>query len=288
MIKRKQFISSRTKLSAGILVTVGLVTSCASPTETPSSTGSKSGAVAAKANAPVGSVAMKLVSGPSDFEAGKESALKFQLTDPATNVPLTKFETTHEKPLHLVVVDEGLTDFQHVHPNMASDGTWSLPTSMAGSGHYFVFADGKVEGGPSFVAKQDLTVTGAPKITAGGFDLSSKTKVGDMVATILNPDALGGDSKTGVRVQVTPPDGWQPYLGAPGHLILIKRDGSEFIHAHPSGMKDGVAEFMADFKSGGVYRAWAQFQRDGKVVTFPFTVEAKQSTASSMQGMPGM
>ena len=94
-----------------------------------------------------------------------------------------------------------------------------------------------------------------------------------------------------VRLKLSRIDGWQPYLEAPGHLILIRQEGDEFIHAHPAkDMKDGVVEFMADFKKPGTYRAWAQFQREGKVITFPFTltVGAAGGTASKSMDMDHM
>ena len=89
-----------------------------------------------------------------------------------------------------------------------------------------------------------------------------------------------------VRLKLSRPDGWQTYLEAPGHLILIRKEGDEFIHAHPAhDMKDGVVEFMAEFKKPGTYRAWAQLQREGKVLTFPFTLTVTSSAKPTSDQM---
>ena len=36
------------------------------------------------------------------------------------------YDVEHEKQLHLIVVRRDLTGFQHVHPTLAADGTWTV------------------------------------------------------------------------------------------------------------------------------------------------------------------
>ncbi len=43
--------------------------------------------------------------------------------------------------MHLIVVRRDTTGFQHVHPEMAADGTWSVPLAVATAGSYRAFAD---------------------------------------------------------------------------------------------------------------------------------------------------
>ena len=43
--------------------------------------------------------------------------------------------------MHLIVVRRDLTGFQHLHPEMAADGTWSTRVRLADAGSYRVFAD---------------------------------------------------------------------------------------------------------------------------------------------------
>lgn len=236
-----------------------------------------------------GNVSIDLLSDSASFASGTVRTLKFRLSDAQGSISKSQFEATHEKLLHLVVVDTALADFRHVHPEVTDDGTWSQAITFAKGGNYLVFADGKLEGGSSFVARRELKVAGEASADPANFDLSADSKSGTLAATILNPKeySVGADSMIQVKLSVA--DGWEQYLGAPGHLILISQDGTEFIHAHPTGMTKGVAEFMATFKNAGVFRAWAQFQREGQVVTFPFTIKVNTSkpakSASSMSHM---
>jgi hypothetical protein len=89
----------------------------------------------------------------------------------------------------------------------------------------------------------------------------------------------------------------QPFIGAPGHLIAISQDGKEVVHTHAilsatqssmSGEREPfqvtsamVSEkgpsfsFKMTTPTGGLYRTWAQFMRDGRVYTVPFTFEVE-------------
>lgn len=236
----------------------------------------------------VESVSLNLLSDSSSFASGAMGTLKFKLADAQGAIAKNRFEATHEKLLHLVVVDSALADFRHVHPEVTEDGTWSQALTFEKGGNYLVFADGKIAGGASFVAKRELKVVGQPSADAPKFELSAESKSGDLSAKILNPTDYGTGSESMIRVGLSVADGWEPYLGAPGHLILISKDGGEFIHAHPTGMSKGVAEFMANFKNAGIFRAWAQFQRDGQVVTFPFTIKVNAASSPAGDSMSHM
>ena len=55
----------------------------------------------------------------------------FRITGP-DGTPVTGYTPTHDKELHLIVVRRDLSGFQHVHPRMAADGTWSVPLAARG------------------------------------------------------------------------------------------------------------------------------------------------------------
>src|SRR5262249_35300089 len=70
---------------------------------------------------------------------GAAGSLSFRIT--GADGPLTEFETSHEKQLHLIVVRSDGAQFRHVHPAMSADGTWSIPWTWPTGGSYRVFAD---------------------------------------------------------------------------------------------------------------------------------------------------
>ena len=69
------------------------------------------------------------------------------------------FEVTHEKRMHLIVVRRDGRGFQHLHPTLGADGTWSAPITLSDAGAYRVFADFQ-RGGEARTLAADLTVDG--------------------------------------------------------------------------------------------------------------------------------
>jgi hypothetical protein len=76
-----------------------------------------------------------------------------------TTGALRDFDLEHDRRMHLIVVRRDLTGFQHPHPEMAPDGTWSTPLELGEPGGYRVFADFK-SGGAARTLGADLHVAG--------------------------------------------------------------------------------------------------------------------------------
>jgi len=68
-------------------------------------------------------------------------------------------------------------------------------------------------------------------------------------------------------------DGLQPYLGADGHLVVLREGDLAFLHAHPQGEPggNGPIAFDVDYPSAGAYRMYLQFRHRGEVHTAGFT-----------------
>src|SRR5690349_3577528 len=64
--------------------------------------------------------------------ANQQGALRFRITGPQGAV--TKYNSLHEKNLHLIVVRSDASQFRHVHPELAADGTWSIDWKWAEPG----------------------------------------------------------------------------------------------------------------------------------------------------------
>src|SRR4029453_12462949 len=77
----------------------------------------------------------------------------------------------------------------------------------------------------------------------------------------------------------------EPFLGAAGHLVMISQDHGAYVHSHPlvSGTGPRI-EFKATFVRTGLYRAWGQFQRHGRVLTAPFVVGVTEEGAGPSAG----
>jgi hypothetical protein len=56
-------------------------------------------------------------------EAGKPTNLSIAISEHGKNVPL---EVVHEMKMHLLVVNEELTWFDHIHPEEQADGSYKV------------------------------------------------------------------------------------------------------------------------------------------------------------------
>src|SRR5258705_7344865 len=55
--------------------------------------------------------------------------------------PVTKYIVNHEKNLHFIAIKHDLSGFQHLHPTMAEDATWSTPLPLPTPGIWRLYAD---------------------------------------------------------------------------------------------------------------------------------------------------
>jgi hypothetical protein len=226
---------------------------------------------------------------------GEERELSFRVLEGGEAV--TDFEVEHERRMHLIVVREDLTGFQHLHPEMDESGTWSTPVTFEDAGEYRVYADFSHDGERLTLAS-DLTIAGEPSYRElPPVETATKTEAGYEVA-IEGESAQAGQAselaftvtRGGEVVDV------EPYLGAGGHLVALREGDLAFLHVHPmgggrqevggeahgghgAGSSEGASSgedirFMTEFPSEGSYRLFLQFQHEGEVQTAEFTREA--------------
>jgi hypothetical protein len=172
----------------------------------------------------------------------------------------------HEKPLHLMLVDPSLTDYQHVHPQpTATKGEWTFSFLPRFGGTYRLFADfTPVATGRGLYANTDLVVSGTaaeprPEIrTAAKEEPSAAPRRGVETPPYTPADnvAFAPVEQEGYRFTLTPtkprprarepidltftvasasgvPVPMQPIMGAYAHLVAFDSDRSGFAHLHP-------------------------------------------------------
>ncbi|WP_433789642.1 hypothetical protein [Actinoplanes sp. CA-252034] len=219
---------------------------------------------------------------------GTPQPFRFQITGP-DNRPVTAYTTTHDKDLHLIVVRRDLSGFQHVHPELGSDGIWSIPLAVPAAGQYRVFADFKPSGHDGLTLGADVPAAGDYRPTP--LPAAARTTTVDGYTVILTGDLTpGASSKVTLSVSKDgkPVTDLQPYLGAYGHLVALRDGDLAYLHVHPDGEPgDGRTTagpdvgFHAEVPSTGAYRLYLDFQHDGKVRTAEFT-----AVAGSVTGVP--
>ena len=175
--------------------------------------------------------------------------------------PVTEFVEQHEASLHLLVVRRDLTGFQHLHPTMAADGTWTADADLAEPGAWRVVAD-------TWPADADAGIAlGADVLVPGD------ASVADLPApaTMVGVDGLMF-MRDGLHITVSPADDLEPYLGQPAHLVAYREGDLAYTHLHPTSDTPGDLEFAQSLPGPGTYRLFLQVKRSGTVVLAEFTV----------------
>jgi hypothetical protein len=72
-----------------------------------------------------------------------------------------------------------------------------------------------------------------------------------------------------------PVTNFENIMGAKGHLVIISGDGEKYLHVHPDEV-EGTLHLHTQFDQVGIYRAYFQFQTNGKLHTSYFTIDVKE------------
>jgi hypothetical protein len=235
------------------------------------------------------------------YQPAQTSTLEFTVVDKdGKRLNQEDYKIEHEKRMHVIVASQDLTQFQHVHPVFdTSTSSYKLPDFVFPvAGQYRIFtdfvvnshdeADGKAGGDMNMskhagVQYQDVIVgditgeqpqpLGQPNTTAtaGGLTVNMTTKPGESAHEKRLSFEIAADGQKVTNLQ--------KYLGALGHLVVLREGDLEYIHTHALttdvAKQTGTVEFDVDFKQPGNYKAFAQFQRAGKVVTTSFVIAVK-------------
>lgn len=188
--------------------------------------------------------------------------------------PVTDFEVEHERRMHVIAVRRDLSDYHHVHPRLAGDGTWEVDLGLEDPGSYRVFADFN-RGGESYTLGIDVSLPGryAPRglpapadeaEAAGGYRVRLAEQGGEVRFTV---------ERDGHELEDL-----EPYLGARGHLVALREGDLAYLHVHPeSEATEGRdIRFAVEYPSAGRYALFLQFKHEGRVRTAVFTRKAEE------------
>jgi hypothetical protein len=227
---------------------------------------------------------LRLVVETPELRRGARERLAFRIVGP-DGAAVRDFARTHERRMHLIVVRRDLTGFQHLHPVMAADGTWSTELTLPAAGSYRLFADFS-HGGDAVTLAGDLRVDGdadllplpAPvehAVSSGGDAVTLSDAAGHAHDDAAEPDAATAATEQTLRFAIErdgAPVRLQPYLGADGHLVALREGDLAFLHVHPTG---AGPSFATTFPTAGRYRLFLQYKVDGRVETVAFTREVR-------------
>jgi hypothetical protein len=222
---------------------------------------------------------------PAAVPVGKPVQLRITVRDRETNEAVSRLDTIHERLMHLFIVSSDLRHFDHVHPTAETDGSFEIPITFEQPGTYRIVADLLPTGGMPQTLQHTIMTAGAAMPIASAASTPNAERLdasaGGVRARLVTGDArTGGDAHLAIELtdekSGAPVTNLEPYLGAWGHMFLASLDLADVVHSHPlieettsGGPK---ITFQTLFAREGWYRVWAQVQRDGRLLTFDFTV----------------
>ncbi len=189
----------------------------------------------------------------------------------------------HEKLMHLILVRDDATGFQHVHPEY-QNGRWIVVTTIPNQGAYQMYVDVDPKEEKPVTLRVPLTIGGTteaaqfPSVSA-----NMSANVGDIQVTLELTAPLKTKEHTTLTFALTQ-NGKSvtqidPYLGAFGHVVVLRHtDADDYLHGHPitaSKPAGGKVVFESEFPVKGTYTIFAQFSIRGQVKIFPITVSVE-------------
>lgn len=231
---------------------------------------------------------------PAQLEAGKSAMLSFTPKIRGNESAAVPLDLVHEKKMHLILVNDDLSWFDHLHPAYSASGSYDIQVLEAGkpytngSGHneirldaggtYWAFADFKPTGGLNQVNKVEVQVAGTPAKAVAYTQAKMSASVDGYTATMeLGQDGLSTGSHQHLQLSIkqagkaVDPATFENYLGEKAHLMLIEVQSKTFLHTHPL-VEGGKLQVETTFDKPGTYRGWLQFQTGGKVHTADFVL----------------
>ena len=210
---------------------------------------------------------LSLAPRPAAFAAGATTTWRFRILDCAGE-PIRDFEPEQGKLLHLIVVRSDFTGYQHLHPTLEADGTFSVDVVTPRPGRYRAIADFVIDG-RKYVVGTTLTVPGRA-IDAPLPHPSLRTTVDGYDVELQRPAVLEAGGEAQLTFRITrggrPVTDLEPYLGASGHLVALHAPELAYSHVHPNGedRTSGAITFDAELEEPGTYRLFLQCQTRGR------------------------
>ncbi len=228
----------------------------------------------------------------------EEVELNFGVTDASNGSKTFLFKKISGKIVHLIVVNNDLTYFDHVHPEQTENG-FTIKYKFPKDDLYRIYLDFQPFGAIEQQIAHSVKVGNVEKPAASSaVPDTNLTKVfGDYEVTFSYPKPLKS-AQVSIGQQVftynikdaqtkNPVKNLKPYLDAFGHLVMINQQTFDYVHVHPRDLTvpapdangGPVVEFMPIGIYGtikpGIYRVFSQFNPDNKLFTADFTVEIK-------------
>jgi len=221
--------------------------------------------------------------------AGTEVGAVLKLTAlGAQPLALADLREVHTRKIHLLIVDESLTDYHHEHPTATqTPGEYRFRFTPRRPGRYRAWADVQ----PLLTGLQEYARAEVGSVPgAGGALEKTYPGAGELEGLRYELSLDGGPARArqpiGARVHVSGAGGrafagLEPLMGAFAHLVGFHEDRRTILHMHPLESRRLAPEdrggpdlsFRIYAETPGYYRLFLQVQVGGQSKFVPFGLE---------------
>ena len=234
---------------------------------------------------------------PTSADPGQLVQLRFRIFDASSGTLQTNFQQVYSKIAHLVILDDSLTYYDHIHPEIdPATGELVITTTFPAPGFYRLYLNfqpvGAIEQQIGFSMQVGGTaarpvastqpISQALTQTFGGYQVSINSNSFSASQLSLGEQYIKFIIKTASGQPVTT---LKPYLAAFGHLMMVNQQTYDYIHVHPTNITppapDANSGPEVDFLplglygpiKPGTYRVFAQFNPNNQLILADFTVK---------------
>jgi hypothetical protein len=205
-------------------------------------------------------------------------------------VLLTDLREVHTRKIHLLVIDNSLTDYHHEHPvPTGAPGEYRFSFTAGKPGPYRAWADVQpLLTGFQEYAIADMNLPGVSEPTTPAYTTTAELE-SLRYRLVIDGDWITAGTPARARVRVTtledkPFVALEPLMGAFAHLVGFHQDHQTVVHMHPlqsaalepedRGGPD--LEFQIYVDKPGFYRLFLQVQVEGKSKFVPFGIRVRR------------
>lgn len=229
---------------------------------------------------------------------GEATNLRFSVYNASSGNPVDTFKILYEKSAHLVIVNDALTYYDHIHPDYDAE-TNSLRVSAVfpKEDRYHLYLNyeplGAIEQQVGFSLAVGTPPASVPVTTA--VDTAKTKQVGEYMVSLASTTYEASKLSRGEQnmtftlkdAQALPVKNLRPYLAAFGHMVMINEATYDYIHVHPTNTSapqpndtsGPEVDFMPLGLYGaikpGTYRVFTQFNPNDQLLLTEFTIEVK-------------
>lgn len=232
---------------------------------------------------------------PDNILPGQPVTMSFQLYDASSGNPAPPLLKLYDKLAHLVIVDNELAYYSHVHPEQVG-GKLTIQSSFPKPGRYHLYLNVHPIGATEQQFAYFIDVGGSSGGTSTQAVDSQLNKTFGEYQVSLSSSTLRAADMTNGRQKLSftfkdkdsqPVTTLKPYLAAFGHLVMINQQTYDYIHVHPADTRTPAPNDSAgpsvEFQplglygpiKPGTYRLFGQFNPDNSLILTEYTVKVE-------------